>query len=108
MDKALVVYSTFPDMESAEKSGRELVERGLAACINLIPGMHSIYAWKEAVETGREVVAIIKTREGRAEDVRAHLRAAHPYETPIILTIPVSGGDPATLEWLMAATGAAV
>ena len=106
MDQPLLVYSTFPDMASAERAGRELVARKLAACVNLVPGMHSIYAWKGGVEEAREVVAIVKTRQGRAEEVRAHLRTIHPYETPIILMIPVSGGDPATLAWLMGETAA--
>lgn len=107
MDNALLVYSTFPDIASAEKAGRDLVQRGLAACVNLVPGMRSIYAWKGAVEEASEIVAIIKTREGRAEEVGAAVRALHPYDTPIILMIPVSGGDRATIDWLMAATGAA-
>jgi periplasmic divalent cation tolerance protein len=108
MEKPLLVYSTFPDMASAERAATTLVAARLAACVNLIPQMHSVYAWKGAIETAREVVAIIKTREGRAEEVRAHLRANHPYETPIILYVAASGGDPDTLSWLFGATGAAV
>jgi periplasmic divalent cation tolerance protein len=104
MEKALLVYTTFPDMGEAERLGRELVAGKLAACVNLIPGMHAVYAWKGAVETGQEVVGIIKTRQGLGEEVRAFLRAKHPYETPIVLFLPVVGGDPQTLEWLIAET----
>jgi periplasmic divalent cation tolerance protein len=78
----------------------------LAACVNVIPGMRAIYAWKGAVEAGHEVVGIIKTREGLSERVRAFLRAEHPYETPIVLFLPVGGGDAQTLDWLIAETAA--
>ena len=104
MEKALLVYTTFPNMEAGERLGRELVVAKLAACVNLIPEMRSIYAWKGAVETGREVVGIVKTREGLAEAVRAFVRARHPYETPIILFLPAAGGDAQTLAWLNAET----
>jgi periplasmic divalent cation tolerance protein len=104
MEKALLVYTTFPDMEAGERLGRELVAGKLAACANLIPEMRSIFAWKGAIETGKEVVGIIKTREGLAEAVRAFIRARHPYETPIILFLPAAGGDAQTLEWLNAET----
>ena len=106
MEKALLVYTTFPDIEVAERLGRELVASKLAACVNLIPGMRAIYAWKGAVETGQEVVGIIKTREVLGEKVRAFLRAKHPYETPIVLFLPVAGGDAQTLDWLIAETAA--
>jgi periplasmic divalent cation tolerance protein len=104
MEKALLVYTTFPDIEVAERLGRELVAGKLAA--NLISGMRAIYAWKGAVETGQDVVGIIKTREGLGEKVRAFLRAKHPYETPIVLFPPVAGGDAQTLDWLIAETTA--
>jgi periplasmic divalent cation tolerance protein len=69
--------------------------------------MKSVYAWKGAIEQGEEVVAIIKTREGLREPVRDALKARHPYETPIILFLEVSGGHPATLDWLFGETRAA-
>lgn len=105
MERPLLVYSTFPDGDIALTVGEELVRAGLAACVNVLPGMRSVYAWKGAVERGEEVVAIIKTREGLEEAVRAALKQRHPYETPIILFLPVSGGDPGTVAWLLAETG---
>ena len=104
MDQPLLVYTTFPDEATALALGERLVRRRLAACVNVLPGMRSVYAWKGALERGEEVVALVKTRAGLAEDVRAALRAEHPYETPIILFLPVSGGDAQTLAWLMAET----
>jgi periplasmic divalent cation tolerance protein len=105
MDEAVLVYTTFPDEETALAIGEALVRDKLAACVNLIPGMKSVYAWKAAVERGEEVVGIIKTRSDLREAVREALKARHPYETPIVLFIPVAGGDAATLEWLTSETG---
>jgi periplasmic divalent cation tolerance protein len=107
MDEALLVYTTFPDDETALAIAEALVAAKLAACVNLIPGMRSVYAWKGEVERGAEVVGIVKTRMGLKEAVRAALKERHPYETPIVLFVSVAGGDAGTLEWLMAETGGA-
>ena len=108
MERPLLVYTTFPDEETALSIGRELVADKLAACVNVLPGMRSVYAWKGEIEHGQEVVAIVKTREGLQDKVRDALKARHPYETPIILFLEVSGGHPATLDWLFAETGAQI
>jgi periplasmic divalent cation tolerance protein len=108
MEQPLFVYTTFPDEETALAIGRELVAERLAACVNVLPGMKSVYAWKGEIERGEEVVAIVKTREGLREPLRDALKARHPYETPIILFLEVSGGHPATLDWLFAETGAQI
>jgi periplasmic divalent cation tolerance protein len=107
MDEPLLVYTTFPDEETALAIGETLVRDKLAACVNLIPGMKSVYAWQGAVERGEEVVGIVKTRAGLRDEVAAALKARHPYETPIVLFIAPAGADAATLQWLMAETGAA-
>ena len=106
MEQPLLVYTTFPDAETALSIGRELVAGKLAACVNVLPGMRSVYAWKGEIEGGEEVVAIVKSREGLRDAVQEALKARHPYETPIILFLEVSGGHPATLAWLFAETGA--
>jgi periplasmic divalent cation tolerance protein len=108
MEQPLLVYTTFPDEETALAIGRELVAEKLAACVNILPGMRSVYAWKGEIERGEEAVAIVKTRVGLKDKVRDALKARHPYETPIILFLEVSGGHPATLEWLFAETGAQI
>lgn len=105
MERPLLVYTTFPDGETALAVGEALVRERLAACVNVLPGMQSVYAWKGAVERGSEVVAILKSREGLAEPLAAALKARHPYETPIILHLPVSRADPDTAAWIMAETG---
>ena len=106
MERPLLVYTTFPDEDTALAVGRELVAERLAACVNVLPGMKSVYAWKGEIERGQEVVTIVKTRNGLRDEVRDALQAHHPYETPIILLLEVSGGHPATLDWLFAEPGA--
>ncbi len=108
MERPILVYTTFPDEATALAIGEQLVTAKLAACVNVIPGMRSVYAWKGAVERGDEVVGIVKTRESLAEAVRAALKESHPYETPIILFLAVSGGDQSTLDWLTAETTPAI
>ena len=100
MERPLLVYTTFPDAPTALAIGEALVRARLAACINVLPGMQSVYAWKGAVERGEEVVAIIKSREGLAEALAAALKERHPYETPIILHLPVADADPDTAAWI--------
>ncbi|GGK24048.1 divalent-cation tolerance protein CutA [Salinarimonas ramus] len=105
MERPLLVYTTFPDEAAAAAVSRALVERGLAACVNLIPGMRSVYSWQGAIEEAGEIVGLVKTRSGLEEAVAATIRETHPYETPVVLTIPV-GADAPTTAWLMGATGA--
>jgi periplasmic divalent cation tolerance protein len=104
MERPVLVYTTFPDEATALAVGEALVTDKLAACVNVIPGMTSVYAWKGAVERANEVVGIVKTRESLAEAVRAALKERHPYETPIVLFLEASGGDQGTLDWLFAET----
>ncbi|KQP04618.1 divalent-cation tolerance protein CutA [Methylobacterium sp. Leaf93] len=105
MERPLLVYTTFPDAETALAIGEELVRARLAACVNVLPGMRSVYAWKGAVERSEEVVAILKTREGLADSLTAALKQRHPYETPIILHLAASGADADTASWILAETG---
>jgi periplasmic divalent cation tolerance protein len=105
-DKAVLVYSTFPSLETAEAEGAALVEAGLAACVNILPGMVSIYVWKGARHRDDEVVMIIKTRRSLAGRVIAEVRRRHPYENPALLILPVDGGSAPFLEWIFAQTDA--
>src|SRR5262249_37778890 len=108
MERAVLVYTTYPSPVEAEQAGRSLVERRLCACVNILPGMISHYWWQGALERGGEVVMIIKTRASLAERVRAAVREMHSYVTPAILVIPVDSVDEAYLAWIMAETKAAV
>ena len=89
MERAVFVYTTYPSIVEAEQAGRALVERRLAACVNILPGMISHYWWQGAIERAEEVVMIIKTRAGLAEPVRAAVKEMHSYTTPAVLVIPI-------------------
>ena len=104
MERAVFVYTTYPSAVEAEKAGRALIERALAACVNILPGMVSLYRWEGAIERGEEVVMIIKTRAALAEPVRAAVKEMHSYATPAILVIPLDSVDADYLAWMMAAT----
>lgn len=107
MDQPRIVYTTFPDEETARLIAHALVKEGLAACVNLIPGMRSVYRWEGAVEEAVEIVGIVKTREGLIARVEQRIAALHPYDTPAILQLAVAGTDDATLRWLLEQTGEA-
>jgi periplasmic divalent cation tolerance protein len=104
MERAVFVYTTYPSVVEAQTAGKALIEGRLAACVNILPGMISLYAWEGAVERAEEVVLIIKTRAALAEKVRAAVKEMHSYTTPAILVIPLEGVDSSYLEWLLAAT----
>jgi len=104
LERAVLVYTTYPSIVEAEKTGRALVERRLCACVNILPGMISHYRWQGAVERAEEVVMIVKTRASLIEGVRAAVKEMHSYSTPAFLVIPVEGVDPDYLDWLMAET----
>jgi periplasmic divalent cation tolerance protein len=107
MERAVLVYTTYPTLVEAERAGRALVEQRLAACVNILPGMISHYWWQGVVERGAEVVMIIKTRAALAARVAAAVKTMHSYATPAILVLPVEHVDPAYQNWLMAETAAA-
>jgi periplasmic divalent cation tolerance protein len=105
--RAVFVYTTYPSIVEAERAGRTLVERRLCACVNILPGMVSLYWWQGKVERAEEVVMITKTRATLAEAVRAAVKAMHSYTTPAILVLPVEDIDPDYRAWLMAETESA-
>ncbi len=104
MDHPVLVYTTWPNPDVAEATGRKLVENRLAACVNILPGMSSIFSWKDRIEATQEIVMIVKTRRARLNDAMAAISAAHPYETSSILAIPVIAADPAYAQWIAAET----
>jgi len=104
MERAVFVYTTWPSIVEAEEAGRSLVERQLAACVNILPRMISVYRWKGAIERAEETVMIVKTRASLAESVRAAVKDLHSYETPAILVMPIESVDNDYLGWLLAET----
>src|SRR5215831_9181308 len=106
MERAVLVYTTYPSVVEAEQAGRAIVERRLAACVNIIPGMISHYWWQGVVERGEEVIMIVKTRASLAEPVHQAVKDMHSYATPAILVIPLESVDQSYLAWIMAETEA--
>ena len=100
-----VIYATFPSGETARALARQLVERGLAACVNIIPGMTAVYRWEGAIHEDREVVAVIKTRRSLGDAVVKAVCEGHPYANPAAMVVEVSGGSRAYLDWVITATG---
>lgn len=99
-EEALLVLTTFPDIDCARRVVQTLVEEYLIACGNIIPGVESIYRWRGAVEANNEVMAILKTEVAQYQTLEVRLTQLHPYEVPECLAIPVSEGWPAYLRWL--------
>lgn len=100
-----LLYVTAPDAEVAGRLARTVVESGLAACANVLPGILSVYRWQGVVETAPECALIVKTTAAQADAVIALVRAGHPYEVPTIVALPVTGGLPAFLDWVRAESG---
>jgi periplasmic divalent cation tolerance protein len=99
-DKPVLIYSTFPSAEEAERVGGALVDRGLAACVNIFPGMTAIYVWQGKRERGSEAAMLIKTRAALAARVIAEAKKMHPYTNPALLVLPVDGGSEDFLRWI--------
>ncbi len=104
MERAVLVYTTWPTIVEAERAGRAIVEARLAACVNILPGMISHYWWQGKIERAEEIVMLIKTRASLAEAVGAAVRARHSYTTPAIMVVPVERVDPDYQRWIVAET----
>ncbi len=96
----LVVLCTAPSLEVARKLARGLVRERLAACVNLVPNVLSVYEWKDELHEDEEVQMVIKTHRDRIDAIGRHLAAHHPYEVPEILALAVTQGDAPYLAWL--------
>jgi periplasmic divalent cation tolerance protein len=102
---ALVVMVTVPNQETAEKLAEALVGEELAACVNLLDGVRSIYRWKGAIERDDEILCLCKTTREGFEKLRARVVELHPYEVPEVIALPVEVGHAPYLAWLMASVG---
>jgi len=89
MQGICLIYTCWPDTDSAMQAADQLVGEDLCACVNLLPGMTSIYRWQDKVETSSECVALFKTTTARAPALRDRLISLHPYDEPAILAVPV-------------------
>lgn len=96
----ILVLSTCTNAEEAERIGRGVVESKLAACVNIVPGIRSIYRWKGAVEDAQECLLVLKTRQDRFRLLTAEIRKLHSYEVPEIIGLPIIDGDAEYLAWI--------
>jgi periplasmic divalent cation tolerance protein len=101
---ALLVLTNLPDRAAAEKLADALVAQQVAACVNILAPCRSVYRWKGAVQHDEEHPVLIKTTRERYPALEAAIRAAHPYELPEIIAVPIERGLPAYLAWLAAET----
>jgi periplasmic divalent cation tolerance protein len=99
-----MVYITAGSSDEARQIGRSLVESRLAACVNIIENMTSIYRWEGTVEVGEEVVLIAKTTEVSLPNLIAHVKEKHSYDCPCIVSLPVEDGHQPFLDWIAAET----
>lgn len=100
MTDAVLVLTTAGNETEAQTIAHELVERRLAACVNIVPQIHSVYRWESKVETSAEYLLIIKTTESRRADVQAAIPELHSYELPECIVISMEGGSAEYLKWI--------
>jgi periplasmic divalent cation tolerance protein len=103
-DRVVLIYTTLPTLDDAKRLGGALVAARLAACVNMFPGMISIFEWKGAREEGQEVAMIIKTRAALVDDVLVETKRLHPYELPALLVLPTEGGSAEYCGWIVSET----
>jgi periplasmic divalent cation tolerance protein len=103
-DKPVLIYSTYPSAAEAERIGGALVDRGLAACVNILPGMTAIYIWEGRRQRDSEAAMLIKTRASLADRAIAEARKLHPYSNPAFVVLPIEGGSADFLRWVLEQT----
>lgn len=99
-EELVVIYVTIP-IEFAPKLARTLVSEGLAACVNILPKIRSIYCWDEEIQDDEEALLIIKSRASRFDELAKLIRREHPYEVPEIIALPVSAVQPDYRAWIL-------
>lgn len=100
MTDKIVVFTTCETLADAERISKSLVELRLAACVNILPGVSSVYRWQHKIEQNQELLLVVKTRRGLFDKLRAHLESIHPYEVPEVVAIGVVDGAEGYLNWM--------
>ncbi|XP_016993031.2 divalent-cation tolerance protein CutA [Drosophila takahashii] len=95
-----VAFVTTPDRESARKLARSLVEQKLAACVNIVPHIESIYMWEGKVTEDSEFLMMVKTRTSRIDELSKFVRENHPYSVAEVIALPIQNGNPPYLDWI--------
>lgn len=99
--QVVIIYTTTKDVKEAKKIGKALVDRKLAACVNIIPKMNSVYRWKGSVEEAEEVILLVKTTDNNVEKVKKSILKMHSYELPCILVFPATSGLDKYLKYIV-------
>lgn len=102
--KTYLVYMTAANAAEAEKVGAALIEKRLAACVNILEGARSMFWWDGEVQAEDEVVFLAKTAQDRLEALTSEVRRVHSYDVPCVVALPMEGGNPEFLEWIVAST----
>ena len=102
----LLVLTNLPDRAAAERLADALIEKRLAACVNILAPCRSVYRWKDSVQHDEEHPLLIKTTAERYAELETAIRAAHPYDLPEIIAVPIELGLPAYLYWIGSETDA--
>jgi periplasmic divalent cation tolerance protein len=102
----LIILCTCPDLATAERVAEAVVGERLAACVNIAPGLTSIYRWEGQIQRDAELLLLIKTRQEVYPLLEARIRELHPYQIPEIIALPIQAGSAAYLDWIAANTGA--
>ncbi len=95
-----LIFCTCPDVETAERLAIRLVGDNLAACVNILPGIRSIYQWQGTVETAQEHLLLIKSPKARYVEIESVIKALHPYELPEIIAVAIENGSAEYLKWI--------
>ncbi|XP_076891101.1 protein CutA, chloroplastic-like [Bidens hawaiensis] len=101
---SIVVYVTVPNKEAGKKLAGSIVKEKLAACVNRVPGIESVYLWNGEIQTDSEELLIIKTRESLLDALTEHVKQNHEYDVPEVIALPITGGSVPYLEWLKNST----
>lgn len=104
MTELLLVMTSLPDIEVAKALARRLIDANLAACVQLQPGMQSIYQWEGRICEEQEVVLVAKTTSGRWNAISDYIKQNHPYDVPEIIAQPITHSDPDYARWVIAET----
>ncbi|MCK4951617.1 MAG: divalent-cation tolerance protein CutA [Gammaproteobacteria bacterium] len=100
-----LIFCTCPDQSTAEKLAHHLIDESLAACVNILPGITSVYQWEGKRETGTELLLLIKTREEMYAALEKRITELHPYELPEIISVSIKNGLPGYMDWITQNTG---
>ncbi len=98
--QAMWVYITAGSLDEARDVGRVLVQERLAACVNMVQGVRSLFWWEDQVQEGEEVAMICKTRADLLDKLVERVRDVHSYDCPCVVALPITGGNPPFIEWI--------